>query len=556
MNLLFSEYLSPTNPIASGIVTFLRSFFFLWLAGLAAYAVWLFLVWRQIRKSENVYSLVKVRPEQENEQEEGDRKALAEKTFQEYCKKLSIRENSLVSKHLKAIFLAGWNESRLEASELINHTTSNLFRWNSLLRSVLAVFIVIGLLGTLFGLTDSLTQLSPALETTTTNDTSIEDSRKMTQALSVLLNEMKGAFAPSIWGIIFTILGIVVYNVYLQVACHPVESILERLTLTIWIPQLYPTTSQKLIQTLQQSEQQMRSGYRTATQVGKLVETVQSNVSNFNENLSRANTITKPLSESVSQVNVAADVLSKFSQEFSQNVTRLTGFQDEIRNLHQQFQKVADQKLDEQNQNLVEILKALKNYEERDIASRQQIDQTLKNFINEATEANTSINSANRKLLEGIQDQLVKHLNELNNQLNKFDMPIKEASDQMRGIFQGLVDHMNGIVGDLQVEIRTQNSNYKTQLEAVINLNQSILALLGELGKNSERQGTEVSKLGSAVNSLTGNINALTAAIESLTPGLGVFSKSIGGIESRKMDIRNIPFVKKIWKLLLRKKGS
>ena len=556
MNLLFSEYLSPTNPIASGIVTLLRSLFFLWLAGLVVYALWLFLVWRQIKKNESIYSLVKIRPEQGNEQEEGGRKALAEKTFQEYCKKLSVREKSLVSKHLKAIFLAGWNESRLEASELINHTTSNLFRWNSLLRSVLAVFIVIGLLGTLFGLTDSLTQLSPALEATTTNDTSIEDSPKMTLALSVLLNEIKGAFAPSIWGIIFTVLGIVVYNIYLLVACHPVESILERLTLTIWIPQLYPTTSQKLIQTLQQSEQQMRSGYQTATQVGKLVETVQSSISDFNENLGRANTITQPLSESVSQVNVAADVLGKFSQEFAQNVTRLTSFQDEIRNLHQQFQKVADQKLDEQNQNLVETLKALKNYEEGYIASHQQIDQTLKNFINEATEANTSVSSVNRKLLEGIQNQLVKHLNELNNQLSKFDMPIKEASDQMRGIFQSLVDYMNGIVGDLQVEIKAQNSNYKTQLEAVINLNQSVLALLGELDKNGEKQGTEVSKLGSAVNSLTENINTLTAAIESIAPRLKISSKSIETIESRKMDIKNIPFLKKIWNLLLRKKGS
>ena len=105
--------------------------------------------------------------------------------------------------------MAGWNESRLEVSELINHTTSNLFRWNNLFRSVLAVFIVIGLLGTLFGLTDSLTDLSPALKESTANETNTENSERMTQALGNLMDDVKGAFAPSIWGIIFTVLGVI-----------------------------------------------------------------------------------------------------------------------------------------------------------------------------------------------------------------------------------------------------------------------------------------------------------------------------------------------------------
>ena len=556
MSLLFSEYLSPTNPIASGIVTFLQIIFFFWFAGMVAYGLWLLAKWRQINKNENVQSLVKVRREQDRELEESEQKARAEEGFREFCKQQTLPESSSIAKHLKAIFFAGWEESRLEVSELIKHTTSNLFKWNSLLRSVLAVFIVIGLLGTLFGLTDSLTQLSPALEASATDETAAENGKKMTQALSGLLNEMKGAFAPSILGIIFTVFGVIIYNVYLQLVCRPVESILERLTLTIWVPQLYPTTSQKLIQTLQQSEQQMRSGYRTATQVGKLVETVQSNISDFSKNLNRANAITRPLSGSVSQINTAADVLGKFSQDFSKNVTRLTGFQDEIRNLHQQFQKDADQKLDEQNQNLVETLNALKSYEDRYIAARQQIDETLENFIKEATGANTSINTTNRELIGKIQGQLTTDLSKLNDQLSSLDAPIKEAADQIRGTFQNLVQHVRRTISDLQMEIKAQNQNYANQLEAVLNLNRGILTLLENLDKNSRNQETEVSKLSTAVDSLTGNINGLTTAIESLTLNSGTLGKSLRATESGRRDKRKISlFLKRIWNLLSRKGG-
>ena len=521
---LFFEYLSPTNPIAAFIVTWLYVLFGVWSAGLVVCLVWLINKKRQISKNEDVQLLVDTRQEQDPELGESERKERAEANFRRFCQKQSLTESTLVAQHLKAIFLAGWDENRLEVSELINHTTSNLFRWNGLLRSVLAIFIVIGLLGTLFGLTDSLTQLSPALEASAADETSAENSEKITQALSLLLGEMKSAFAPSILGIFFTIVGVVLYNAYLRFACQPIQSALERLTLTVWIPQLYPTTSQRLIQTLQQSEEQMRSGYETATRVGGLVETVQDNISEFNQNLSRANNITQPLSNSVSQINGAANILNEtfvpkldeFSQEFAANVSHLTGFQDEIRDLYQQlrdeydtFQKDTNQRLDQQNQNLVATLNTLKSYEEAYVASRHEIDETLQKFLNEATETNNSINANNRRVLESIHNQLASNLaglqqtleeqlrtvtgglttdlgglqqtletelRALTDRFNRFDVPLQKAADQIESILESFVRLMQRTVGDLQREIQTQNENYESQLEAVTNLNQQIVA--------------------------------------------------------------------------------
>ena len=542
---LFSEYLSPTNPIASVIVTILQCSFSVWCGGLVAYWIWLLVKKKEIEKKQNIQPLVTARQERDLGREDNEAETDAEKVFQEFCKKSFLERSpipflgkpSSITKHLKAIFLAGWDESRLEVSELINHTTSNLFRWNSLFRSVLAVFIVIGLLGTLFGLTDSLKDLSPALKESAVIETPTENSERMTQALGNLMDHIKGAFAPSIWGIIFTIAGVILYGVYLQIACHPVKSILEQLTLTAWVPQLYPTTSQKLTQTLQQGESQIQKGFETAAQFSESVKKVHNNIDEFNESLTQASAITQPLSDSVTQINkaashisTAADVLNtgftesldKFSKEFSSSVTHLTGFQDEIRSLHQQFQEASNQKLDQQTQklddqtqNLVKVLNALKGYEDAYIASREQIDETLQKFINVATEANTSIHDRNREWFEkinadnherfsemrgqlktdltelgqtlgnelktladvlatnlkNVQGSLDERLEVLNDRLENFDTPLKEVAEQIRETFDTQLETLNDRLSNFDKPLREAvdqiRETFDTQLETL-----------------------------------------------------------------------------------------
>ena len=475
-----------------------------------------------MENNQNIQPLVNAQQERKREREDNDQKVDPENTFSEFCEKNGLNRRSPITKHLKAIFVAGWDETRLEVGELINHTTSELFKWNNLFRSMLAVFIVIGLLGTLFGLTDSLVKLAPALRTnaevqnTTENnqvndpgETSTENSKKMVEALSKLMDDIKGAFAPSIWGIIFTIVGVILYGFYLQFAYHPVKSVLERLTLTVWVPQLYPTTSQRLIQTLQQSESQIQKGFETAAQFSESVEKVHGNIDEFNESLKQASAITQPLSDSVTQINraasdisTAAEVLNtgftenldKFSEKFTASVTQLTGFQDQIRELHQEFQQAANEKLDQQNQNLTqasdaleEVLNALKAYETAYIDSRKQMDETLKAFISKATETHTSIykenrewfekmNADNQQQLSAMQDHLAgnfetlkqnlvnelkkvtsglaekfgnfqealdSRLEVLNERLENFDTPLKEIVEEIKGVFDEQLTMLN-----------------------------------------------------------------------------------------------------------------
>jgi len=546
------QYLSPDNFIALVVVIILVCVFVLWVLGLLV-------LWSRLRARGREMSACKditklVESLKTRTIGEGETTPKAELIFTDFCREKSVSKQSPVSNHLRTIFLCGWTETRLEVSELLNHTALDLFKWNNSLRSVLAVFIVVGLLGTLFGLADSLAQLSPALDAKIARQT----NEGLTQALGHLLAQMKSAFAPSMWGIFFTILGVLLYGLYLQVACSPVRSMLERLTVSVWVPQLYPTTSQRLIETLQQSEQQMRKGFDTATRVNELVTTVQDEISDFNQNLSRANDIIEPLSQSTAKLNAAATVINEafaerlnaFSGRFTEDVSRLTQFQGDIRALYQQvieeseaFHRNTKKTLADQNKRMADLLKGLKTYEDAYLAERGKIDTKLQRFLDEATEANTSTNAENRKLMEQTRDQLIQRLGEIDDTLRKafsaftqkldsFDIPVANAARTIEGTQANFVTVMERIVGDLQQEFHKQNSNNKQQLDALTSLNQRIETLLTQLTQHSETQSVEVHTLSQSIGSLQVDIRKLTANMDVLTSDAGTLSQAVKTIES------------------------
>ncbi len=367
---------------------------------------------------------------------------------------------------------------------------------------------MIGLLGTLFGLTDSLVELSPALKASAetrpstenskasdATDADSENSRQMTKALSDLMDDIKGAFAPSIAGVFFTVLGVILYGIFLRFACHPVKSILEQSTLTVWVPQLHPTTSQKLIQTLQQSESQMQKGLETAAQFSASVERVHDNIDEFNESLTQASAITQPLSDSVTQINKAAsdistatdtlntgftENLNTFSKEFASSVTHLTGFQDEIHNLHQQFQEAANKKLNQfqeaankkldqqietlnkQDQNLRTTVEVLKNSEKLYVESCEQIDNTLQEFLSKTVEASTNIETTNKKFLEGINTSNREWIKEIQTQL-KADLTIIQPT--LKAELTTLTDQLTSDLTEVQGTLDERLTELTQQLK-------------------------------------------------------------------------------------------
>lgn len=171
-------------------------------------------------------------------------KQSADKLFAKFAEERGIKEeNKYIFEHLNSIYLAGFRSSHLEPELLVENTLANIFRRLEGLRSFISVFLVIGILGTLFGLAGSIGSFSGGNFDIASNSSQINE---ISTQISTLFKQLRGAFAPSIWGVIFTIIFVIWYSVGIQEGL--INRLTERLmhyTIKEWVPVLYPTDFQR-----------------------------------------------------------------------------------------------------------------------------------------------------------------------------------------------------------------------------------------------------------------------------------------------------------------------
>jgi len=556
------EFLFPDNPAAFIIVGLLFLTFVVWLLGLVRSIRQHNKTQQQLRELENVDELAEARQEHDKTSAGNGESKSPNQIFDDFIGRRLIDEPiEPVRNHLRTIFLAGWSEGRLETGELIRHTSQQLSRENHAFRAALATFIVFGLLGTLFGLADSLAGLAPIIG----NKVSGNTNEAIISGLSQLLTELKSAFAPSIWGVGLTIVGIALHGFYIRRYAAPVQQVLEWLTLTVWIPRLYPTRSQALQETMEKS-------FDAAQKVARVAETIESGTEEFSRNLVTANSMTKLFAAAATRLDEASGTIGKaftenfvkHSQEFSASVKTLSSFEHELKSLYQQmyngaedFRRVYGETLDKQNTSLGSIVTSLKSYETAYIEERQNIDGQMKKFLDEATEASTSVSSGNRKLIEELSTQLVGELNKLpavltdqlgkvqestdvgfsalNDAFERLRQPFSKTAEEISGTFEHFDKDIREIIHkDIIAHFKIQNDQNKTQLDSIQGLNTTIENLLTLLAENSETQAAQLKHLNATLGNFTPALAAFGGALKSLSGDMQNVVRAVNQIKSIK----------------------
>ncbi len=90
------------------------------------------------------------------------------------------------------------------------------------------IFLIIGIFGTILGLIITLNNFN----------TTFQDPLKITTDLKMLLGTLGGAFVPSFFGVFFTILSIITYNIYNKSACLSLLDALEEFIMSL-IPDFF-----------------------------------------------------------------------------------------------------------------------------------------------------------------------------------------------------------------------------------------------------------------------------------------------------------------------------
>lgn len=444
MNII--NYLQPENLIALYIVYALWIIFSLWLGNLIYSCLFIARQRKLIRQCSDVDGLANEmakilrigEEEEEQKPKRGRRKKKDEteesvdwtarlkegkKAFLAFCSKKNLREKNIVNRHIKAIFEAGLQDSRLDVGELLKHSNSELFRGNSLLKSMLASFIVLGLLGTLVGLADSLAGLSPVLGKNAVGQTSEE----LSSGLSLLFGHLKSAFAPSIWGVGLTVLGVILFSLYLHLFCHPLKNILEHTTLVTWVPKLYLTTSQRLLGTLKSGEEQIQKNIEGISNLVKAGDTIKDNAVELSENLEKSNDTLVAMIDSASGMKA-------FTDSFVTGVDKLSSFQTELTKLYDQMAEDSDH-FQMRIRKSIESSQAFQNKAAETFAiQNKQLQESYENLKDLAERNDRMINKVGEPIVKGLDDiehKLAVGLDDISKRFDTFDVPIRKASDKM-----------------------------------------------------------------------------------------------------------------------------
>ena len=561
------DYLIPQNAIALWIVYLLIVLAAFWLA-LLVVSLWRHVSYNlQIRRCKDVSAL----RSQDNDIDATDDGSLSapelpEQVFRSFQLAKRLPPKSPISRHIHALFEAGRTESQLDARSLLKNTSDQLFRINTLHRSLLSIFIILGLLGTLFGLADTMSALDELLRAT-----SKLDNDTLSLSLQQLLGTLKGAFAPSIMGVSLTVGGVLLFAFYLRAIALPLGGLLERVTLTIWVPQLVPTPSQKIRERLQLSRQQMERSVEAAKQVTEFADDIQSKTGSLRETLGLT-------TEAFKQMTEVADSLGAFSLHFEAGVKALIPFQRDLQSLYQQmkdesrvfqesvqrniagsedFQQRIQGQLTSQHEQLVRVMNALEMYEAAYLESRKEIDKKLAEVLEQAKQAFESLGHRNEEIshtlenalgkplrddlavgLGGVQGELQKQLGEiagslqvqlgsLGERLRQLDAPLNIAADKFTDTFSNFEGTTREWLTKLQREFVQQNETNQGQLQRLESLSQQIPQLLTQLTDSSNNFSASSSSFATHGQQMTQSTSTLSQSIAALGRGVAALQEQV-----------------------------
>jgi hypothetical protein len=217
-----------------------------------------------------------------------------------------------IQTHFKAIFVAGCDESLLDAPELTAATLQELGRPAEQLRTETFLMLLSGVLGTLLGiLRNSSFAIAPGLH------------RSM---------------PPVVWGVLLSLLASFLFMRFKSTVQDRCFSSIRRRTVTQWIPRLYPTVAQRAARWAMQT-------LKNAARVTDASEVIEKNTVDFVGAIANAKRASEVFAQGMQQFSVGIEASdqalvraqSKLGVEvdkFADSLHRWAAFEDEIRRFY------------------------------------------------------------------------------------------------------------------------------------------------------------------------------------------------------------------------------
>lgn len=352
--------------------------------------------------------------------------------------------NEPIFDHLRAIFEAGYKSSRLDADLLVKNTINKICDNVDIIKSFISVFLVIGILGTLVGLAISIGSFNgnSFLINAQANHTASE--------LSTLFGNLRGAFAPSMWGVGSTIIFVILYTILIQQSINNLENKLTADTIKVWLPVLYPTDFQKGETTMVE----LKETIQNAEQINK-------GANNLVDNLDQANSSVKAMMDVSNSIRNAIEKFESGSDKISELEKSVTLLKENIENNNASFQKWFVEAVQnttkyqsDGRQFFLEQASALR--ENFDLQNKQVQEMVLKLSLYDENAFKTN-ESLNRSLLESIEQQkrILEQVQTTADDLDRRNKNIIDAvGTPLQSNLQDISEHLNSTLGEMTKELQ------------------------------------------------------------------------------------------------------
>lgn len=382
--------------------------------------------------------------------------------------------------HLKTIYDAGAKSSRLDADLLVQNTISKIFNGVGSIKTSISIFLVMGILGTLIGLAISIGGFNGAnfIMTSQTSSTANE--------LSALFNNLRGAFAPSMWGVFFTICFVLGYSWVIQNGC--IDKVEEKLTLNTiqyWLPKLYPTDFQRVGNSIVK----LNKVIANADGINQGVTELEKNLDSSNKLLQQLQRVSKSLDTASDRFDKSTDKIAQIKTLYEELRKANSAFNDSLQQLIDSA--IADRK--NAYQQYVEISKH--NYDNINAQGESLQKQiiALQKGLQEKTEQQSQQVAAQ---MATVADNTKKYFDTLSAVMQHQNDTFSEGIKTQSNIFSTNIQNQSKAWQDL---LAAQNQKLTTVLEQLKSYDEHFFATVTNAGE-SLKTSIEVNRKAAAAN--------------------------------------------------------
>lgn len=398
---------------------------------------------------------------------------------------------------LRTIYDAGSKSSRLDVDLLIKNTIDKIFAGTDFIKTGISLFLVMGIFGTLMGLAISIGSFSGGSFNIAPQVANVA----ATNELSHLFANLKGAFAPSMWGVLSTIFTVLGYTYFIQERC--VNKLTDKLTVTIiknWVPKLYPSD----FQNSRNSLHELKSTIENAEDINDGVINLKENLKETNKTLKSISTITNKLTTTADKFQNATENMAAFQGNIDQvyqqvlaNGEKLQSYVETAVNGINDFQSKSTQNFVEQagainrnfaqqNGQLLSIIQELQTHNANYVASQTELRENLKTSASKSAAAATDLKNATEGLVnrgdntvkavaEPIKAQLSKmtedlnaHLGKISVELTRVSNPLESSADSIQKMFENVTKEIEGRTKIMEDSFNKQSALLESSTEKMI----------------------------------------------------------------------------------------